>query len=253
MKKRLVSIAIACLMILAMVPFSVLAADVSEPMYLGFGSVGNFREGPGSDETGTPVYSFNYTYAVALFDTDGKIVDVETDIIEISTPNYDGASMPHFSGWPGTAGYNVFNHTTEAIDAPVVITAESFAAEVASWKSKRERGTSYGMKEGNDWYKQTDFYEAWFRGQTVADIKAWFAKNTTSAGRPIKPTTTNEADKAKLAALTEAEQAVLADVLSGATMSMEDPVTSPPGFTGEGTPVPLSFNAQTAPSALGAC
>lgn len=223
MKKRLVSIAIACLMVLAMVPFSVMAADVSEPMYLGFGSVGNFREGPGSDETGTPVYSFNYTYAVALFDADGKIVDVETDIIEISSPNYDGASMPHFSGWPGTAGYNVFNHATEAVDAPVAITAESFAAEVAAIKSKRERGTSYGMKEGNDWYKQTDFYEAWFRGQTIAEIRAWFNKNTTSAGRPIKPTTTNENDKAKLAALTEAEQAVLADVLAGATMSIEDP------------------------------
>lgn len=39
-------------------------------------------------------------YATVLFDKAGKIVDLETDELEVSTPNYDGASMPHFSGWP---------------------------------------------------------------------------------------------------------------------------------------------------------
>jgi len=34
-------------------------------------------------------------------DQDGRIVDTEADILEIITPNHDGAEDNAFPGWPG--------------------------------------------------------------------------------------------------------------------------------------------------------
>ena len=70
-------------------------------VFSGLGSTANFRNGPGKDAEGTPVYSFNIAMANALFDREGKILNVFVDVYEVSTPNYDGETMPHFSGWPG--------------------------------------------------------------------------------------------------------------------------------------------------------
>jgi hypothetical protein len=67
-----------------------------------------------------------------------------------------------------------------------------------------------------------DFYQEFFKGKTLMELEIWFKKNTTAAGRPIKATTTNAADLAKLAALTATEKAALADVVAGATMSIRD-------------------------------
>jgi major membrane immunogen (membrane-anchored lipoprotein) len=67
-----------------------------------------------------------------------------------------------------------------------------------------------------------DFYQKFFVGKTIAELKDWFAKNTTAAGRPIKATTTKQDELDKLAKLTAAEKAQLADVVSGATMSISD-------------------------------
>jgi hypothetical protein len=78
------------------------------------------------------------------------------------------------------------------------------------------------MNPANEWYKQMDFYQSFFKGKTVAELESWFAKYTTTAGRPIKASTTNEADLAKFNKLTDAEKAQLADVVSGATMSVRD-------------------------------
>lgn len=191
-------------------------------VYEGLGYTVAFRNGPGKDDAGTPVYSFNIAMARATFDSAGRIIDVFVDGYEIATPNYDGASMPHFSGWPGKEGYSVFDHNTSTISGISVNTAESAAAEVNAWQTKRQRGDAYHMNPANEWYKQMDFFQNYFKGKTVAELEAWFAKNTTAAGRPIKITTTNEADLAKLAKLTEAEKAALADVVAGATMSVRD-------------------------------
>jgi LysM repeat protein len=192
-------------------------------IYQGLGHTLAFRNGPGKDSEGVPVYSFNIVMASATFDADGRIVNVYLDGYEVATPNYDGASMPHFSGWPGKEGYNEFNHETEKISGIKSNTPETAAAEVNAWKTKRERGDSYGMNKNNDWYKQMDFYQKFFVGKTIAELNDWYAKNTTAAGRPIKLNTTNAQEQEKLAKLTEAEKAVLADVVSGATMSMKDP------------------------------
>jgi hypothetical protein len=198
------------------------SASETTTVYSGLGHTTMFRNGPGSDSEGVPVYSFNVAIANATFDADGKILSVFIDGYEVATPNYDGASMPHFSGWPGTEGYNVTDHDTEQVVGVSENTEESAAAEVNGWLTKRQRGDSYHMNETNEWYQQMDFYQTFFVGKTVAELEAWFATNTTSAGRPIKLDTTNEDDIAKLNALTEEEMAVHVDVLAGATMSIRD-------------------------------
>lgn len=191
-------------------------------VYEGMGSKVAFRNGPGEDEAGVPVYSFNIAMARATFDSQGRIIDVFIDGYEVATPNYDGASMPHFSGWPDKEGYNIAEHETGKITGVSVNTKESAAAEVSAWVTKRQRGDSYHMNPANEWYKQMDFYQNFFKGKTVAELEAWFAKNTTTAGRPIKANTTNADDLAKYNKLTAAEKADLADVVSGATMSLRD-------------------------------
>jgi hypothetical protein len=160
--------------------------------------------------------------ARATFDGQGKITDCYLDAYEVATPNYDGASMPHFSGWPGQAGTNVTDHTTALVTGVSTNTLESATAEVNGWLTKRQRGDSYEMNPANEWYKQMNFYQNFFKGKTVAQLDDWFAKYTTTAGRPIKATTTNPDDLAKYNKLTDAEKADLADVVSGATMSLRD-------------------------------
>ena len=198
-------------------------APVEAKVYQGLGNDIMFRVGPGKDKTDTPVYSFNFTFADASFDEEGRIVNLMVDILEISTPNYDGASMPHFSGWPGTAGYNVADHDTHEITGVSDNTVEFITAEVNGWKTKRQR-ENYGMNPSNDWADQMDFFQEYFKGMTVAEIEAWFTKYTSDRnGRPLKPDSTNEQDKAKYDALSDADKAVIADVITGATMSLNDP------------------------------
>jgi 2-hydroxy-3-keto-5-methylthiopentenyl-1-phosphate phosphatase len=131
--------------------------------------------------------------------------------------------MPHFSGWPGTPGYNVTDHKTEEVSGVSNNTNETIAAEVNGWKTKRERGDAYGMNYNNDWHKQADFYQSFFKGKTIADIEAWFAKNTSDVnGRPLKADSTNDKDKEKYGKLTDQEKKDLADVTAKATMSLKD-------------------------------
>ncbi|MCB2290800.1 peptidoglycan-binding protein [Clostridium sp. CS001] len=192
-------------------------------VYQGLGHNVAFRNGPGADSEKVPVYSFTISMADVGFDADGRILSAYVDAYEVSTPNYDGASMPHFSGWPDKEGYNVTDHDTGKVSGISKNTKESVAAEVNGWQTKRQRGDSYGMNPANEWYKQMDFFQTFFVGKTIPELEAWFAKNTTAAGRPIKATTTNQDDLDKLAKLTDKEKAELADVVSGATMSLRDP------------------------------
>ena len=198
------------------------AAAKKVKVYEGMGFKMNFRNGPGKDSAEAPVYSFNVAMARATFDDQGRIVDVYIDGLEVATPNYDGASMPHFSGWPGQEGMNVTDHSTGLVTGVSTNTTLSAIAEVNGWLTKRQRGDAYDMNPANEWYKQMDFYQNFFKGKTVDELEAWFTKYTTTAGRPIKATTTNPADLEKYNKLTDAEKAQLADVVSGATMSLRD-------------------------------
>nr|MBK5235371.1 peptidoglycan-binding protein [Clostridium sp.] len=203
-------------------PAAPAVAPIAQKIYKGLGHNVAFRNGPGSDSEDVPVYSFTVGMADVNFDANGRILGAYLDAYEVATPNYDGASMPHFSGWPDVEGYNITDHDTALVTGVSENTLESATDEVNGWLTKRQRGDSYGMNPANEWYKQMDFYQTFFVGKTVAELDAWFAKNTTAAGRPIKATTTKQDEIDKLAKLTVKEKAALADVVSGATMSLSD-------------------------------
>lgn len=147
----------------------------------------------------------------------------EFDELEVATPNYDGAWMPHFAGWPGTPGYNVTNHDTKKVDGVSPNTVESTTSDITGWKTKRERGDQYGMNAKNDWWKQMDAYQKIFIGKTVYEVDAWLKKYASDVtGRPLNPATKDAKEKAKYDALSPADQKIAVDVQTGATMSITD-------------------------------
>ena len=195
---------------------------VAAEAYQGFGLSNTVRMGPGSDDTGTPVYSINQVFANVVFDGDGKILAIYVDQLEYATPNYDGASMPHFSGWPGQGGYNNDSNHDAVVDGTTPDTEEQFTEEVAGWLTKRDRGEDYVMGTGT-WSEQMDAFQRLFIGMTVDEVEEWFAKYCSDAnGRPLTENSSGEGDAEKYAALTDDEKAMLADVTSSATMSLND-------------------------------
>ena len=198
------------------------AAQVAAEAYQGFGLSNTVRMGPGSDDTGTPVYSINQVFANVVFDGDGKILAIYVDQLEYATPNYDGASMPHFSGWPGQGGYNNDSNHDAVVDGTTPDTEEQFTEEVAGWVTKRDRGETYVMGTGT-WSEQMDAFQKLFVGKTVDEVEEWFAKYCSDAnGRPLKESSSGEGDAEKYAALSDDEKAMLADITSSATMSLND-------------------------------
>ena len=189
--------------------------------YIGLGVHNMGRLGPGSDDQGVGVYSFNEVVAAVVFDAEGRILLAKVDQLEIATPNYDGATMPHLSGFPGQS-YNCDADHNEAVDSVINVTADSFQAEVESWQTKRERGEGYVMGTGV-WSQQMDTFEKVFVGKTVQEVEAWFAAYCSDRnGRPLKAGSSNEQDATKYDALSNGDKAMLADVTSSATMSLND-------------------------------
>jgi len=194
--------------------------NIESASAMGLGVVNTGRKGPGADDQGTQVWSFNDVYAVTLFDAEGKIVAMHADQLEVATPNYDGATMPHFSGFPGQGGYSLDANHDAVVDGKTEDTEEAFMAEVASWQTKRERGEGYVMGTGY-WAQQMDKFQETFVGMTAEEVEAWFTKYCSdNNGRPMQAG--NEKDAAKYDALSDEEKAMLADVTSAATMSLRD-------------------------------
>ncbi|MEG1389223.1 MAG: FMN-binding protein [Angelakisella sp.] len=192
--------------------------------FMGTGVNFSTRMGPGKDDTETPVYSTNQVFANAIFDDAGKILHLNIDQLEVATPNYDGDGMPHFSGFPGQGGYNFDDNHDGKIDGKKTGgTEDEFVAEVAAWKTKRERGDAYKMGTGT-WSAQMDAFQKLFVGKTPEEVKAWAAKYCSDLnGRPLKITEkSKDEDKAKFDKLTDAEKADLAELTSSATMSLND-------------------------------
>ncbi|EGO62035.1 hypothetical protein [Acetonema longum] len=180
-------------------------------VFRGVGESPVFRVGPGKDKNGGNIYSLTYVICSALFDKDGKIIDVHYDGLELLSPNdVEHPTASKFSGWPGQAGFAGAEANTD----------ETAAKQVAAWQTKRERGDKeYGM----NWSEQVAVYQNFFKGKTVAEIEQWFAKNTSDLnGRPLVAKMTNPKDKEKYNKLTDAEKKALADVTSGATISLKD-------------------------------
>ena len=201
--------------------------DTVEPVeaaeaYLGFGLANTVRMGPGSDDTGTPVYSINQVFADVVFDGDGRILSIYVDQLEYATPNYDGSTMPHFSGWPGQGGYNNDANHDAVVDGTTPDTEEQFTSEVEGWVTKRDRGDSYVMGTGT-WSEQMDTFQELFVGMTVDEIEDWFATYCSDAnGRPLQESSSGEGDADKYAALSDDDKAMLADITASATMSLND-------------------------------
>ena len=190
--------------------------------YQGFGLSNTVRMGPGEDDTGTPVYSINQVFANVIFDGEGKILEIYVDQLEYATPNYDGAEMPHFSGWPGQGGYNNDSDHDAVVDGVTPDTEEQFTSEVEGWVTKRDRGDTYVMGTGT-WHEQMDTFQELFIGMTVDEVQEWFDKYCSDAnGRPLKEGSEAEGDAEKYAALSDEEKEMLVDVTSSATMSLND-------------------------------
>jgi hypothetical protein len=199
-------------------------AEAQTPgLSLGMGHSSIFRVGPGKDSTGTTIYSFTYVYGAVVFDARGKIVDLEMDELEVSTPNYPGKSMPHFSGWPGSPEPNLAEHGTNKIIGKSPTTVDAIAKEVTSWTTKRDRADEYGMNTKNDWWKQMDAWEKILIGKTIEEIDVWFAKYTNPVtARPLNPQTQDAEEKAKFDKLSDADKKIVVDTRTGATMSIND-------------------------------
>lgn len=198
------------------------AVFLPEGVRSGVGVAATGRVGPGTDDTGAQVYSFNVVFAHGLFDAQGKVLDLAVDQLEVATPNYDGAGMPHFSGFPGQGGYALWDDAAGKVSGKTEDTDESFLQEVSGWKSKRARGEGYKLTTGT-WRQQMDAYQQLFVGKTVEEIEAWFGQYCSGQnGRPLKEGTDNEQDQEKYDALSEGEKQELADVTSSATMSLRD-------------------------------
>ena len=187
----------------------------------GLGIYSNGRLGPGSDDQGVGVYSFNEVAAYVLFDNEGRILDLEVDQLEVATPNYDGESMPGFTGFPGQS-YNADEDHDAVVDTVLEQTDDTFLAEVESWQTKRERGDSYKLDSGT-WAGEMDIFEEFFKGKTVEELEQWYAAYCSDVnGRPLFGTSENEEDIAKYDALSDDEKTAM-DAVSGATMSLNDP------------------------------
>ena len=196
------------------------AADVSmSGLRQGLGMVVTPRLGPGKDDQDVPVYSFNVVAAYVISDADGRICDVETDILEIITPNHDGAEDNAFPGWPGMS-YNNDSDGDGKVDGVLEQTEDTFTNTLPAFRTKRDLGDLYKMNSGT-WTQEMDTFEAFFIGKTAEELRTFFERQTAANGRVIREGATKEEDLAKWNALTDEEKANV-DALSGATMSLSD-------------------------------
>ena len=188
----------------------------------GIGMAATGRIGPGTDDQENPVYSFNVVFAHGVFDAEGRVLSMAVDQLEVATPNYDGATMPHFSGFPGQGGYAMWDDAAGAVNGTTSDTEDNFLAEVSAWATKRDRGDSYKMGTGT-WASQMDAYQQMFVGKTIDEIEDWFGKYFSGTnGRPLKEDSTAEGDLQQYESLADAERQELADITSSATMSLRD-------------------------------
>ncbi len=196
------------------------AVDAATITGFGLGVDTAGRIGPGSDDQGVQVYSINNAVAAVLLDEEGRIVALNIDQMEISTPNYDGASMPNFAGWPGQE-YNYDEDHDEVVDGILGYDDDTFLAEILTWETKKERGDAYIMNTGT-WADQIAYYQDLFIGMTADEVLAWFDAYCTDSGNPLEADSSDADEAAKYDALTDEEKAMLGDLTAGATMSLND-------------------------------
>jgi uncharacterized protein with FMN-binding domain len=136
----------------------------------GVGMAATGRVGPGKDEDGNQVYSYNVVFAAGEFDQGGAIRSMQIDQLEVVTPNLGGGSA--FSGFPGS-----------------VAEEEAFMNEVSAWQTKGMMGNNYMLPSGS-WRTQMDELQQQMMGKTVAEVREWAASRVPTAGESADTTTT---------------------------------------------------------------
>lgn len=188
----------------------------------GIGMAATGRVGPGKDDEDGQVYSFNVVFAHGTFDSEGRIVSMAVDQLEVATPNYSGASMPQFSGFPGQGGYTLWVDSAGKTVGHTEDSEDNYMQEIAAWTSKRARGEDYQLTSGS-WRDQMDAYEQMMVGMTVDEVEAWFGRYfSADNGRPLTENAAADADRARWEAFSADDRARAADIVSGATMSLRD-------------------------------
>jgi hypothetical protein len=186
------------------------AATTATKVYSGLGHLASVRGRNAS-------YSFAYIMADAVFDGDGKVLNVYYDTLEVETP---ASPMPEtaFSGWPGQAGYSTFDGNADVA---------ALTAQVTGWQTKREMGD---VAYGKNWSVQVGQFQDFFVGKTVDEIDAWIKTSTSdTTGKVLTGTETVQADVDKYNTLSDSDKATLTDALSGATISLTDAHGNFPG------------------------
>jgi len=124
------------------------------PAMTGVGMASTGRLGPGEGTT-----SFNVVFACAGFDTQGRILSLDVEQLEVLSSQFDGFPAEG----EGT---------------------EDFLAQVSQWVPKGAQGEDYMLGSGS-WRQQMDAYEAMMTGMTIDEINAWFGRNFDPAtGKP---------------------------------------------------------------------
>lgn len=178
------------------------------------------RLGPGADDQGVPCYSLNTSCAAVCYDAEGKVVDMFVDVLEVITPNHDGADDNAFTGWPGQS-YNADVNADGVVDEVWTQTEESFTAQISAFKTKRDLGDAYRMTSGT-WTEEMTAYEGAMVGKTTEEITAWIASCFSDVnGRSLHGTSTREDDVAKYDTMTSEQKAEM-DAISCATMALRD-------------------------------
>ena len=158
--------------------------------------------------------------AGVCYDAEDKVVDLYADVLEIITPNHDGADDNAFTGWPGQS-YNADLDADGKVDQVLEQTEETFVEQISAFKTKRDLGSKYKMKSGT-WTEEMTAYEGAMVGKTTEEISAWVAACFSDVnGRSLHGTSDKEADVTKYAAMTDEQKAEM-DAISGATMALRD-------------------------------
>ena len=186
----------------------------------GLAVVSTPRLGPGKDDKDVPVYSFNEVVAYVISDGDGRIVDLEVDIMELITPNHDGKEDNYLGMWPGQT-YNLDADGDGTAEGTLEETEDAWTERISGFQTKRQLGDSYKLNSGT-WTQEMDLYEEWMKGKTADEIQAAFAAEFSDVnGRPLNGKSDKDEDIAKAEKLTDGQKSEL-DALSGATMSLDD-------------------------------
>ena len=133
--------------------------EASPALTTGVGMAATGRLGPGTDEDGAPVYSFNVVFAAAGFDAQGRIQSLDVEQLEVLSSQ--------FSGFPAES---------EA--------EEEFLAQVAQWTPKGAKGEAYMLGSGS-WRQQMDAFEQQMTGMTMDEVNAWYESSfSPETGKP---------------------------------------------------------------------